>query len=191
MGRVGVLALQGAFVEHIQMLRRLGVNALPVRLPQELEGLDGLVIPGGESTTMAKLMQSYNLTEAIRGLALNGLPVFGSCAGMILLAKSVTQMDLETIGAINIEVRRNAFGRQIDSFETDLSMPVLGEEPFHAIFIRAPIITRVGPEVENLAQLEDGTNVAVRQGKILVCAFHPELTDDIRFHKYFLEVVVG
>jgi 5'-phosphate synthase pdxT subunit len=191
MERVGVLALQGAFVEHIQMLRRLGVNALPVRLPQELEGLDGLVIPGGESTTMAKLMQSYNLTEAIRGLALNGLPVFGSCAGMILLAKSVTQMDLETIGAINIEVRRNAFGRQIDSFETDLSMPVLGEEPFHAIFIRAPIITRVGPEVENLAQLEDGTNVAVRQGKILVCAFHPELTDDIRFHKYFLEVVVG
>jgi 5'-phosphate synthase pdxT subunit len=180
--RIGVLALQGAFVEHISMLDKLGVEAFPIRLPQDLKGIDGLIIPGGESTAIAKLMQSYNLTEAIRELALDGLPVFGTCAGMILLAKNA-------IGAINIEVERNAFGRQIDSFETNLFIPILGEKPFHAIFIRAPVITKVGPEVEILAQLEDSTGVAAMQGNILVCAFHPELTDDPRFHRYFLEIM--
>jgi 5'-phosphate synthase pdxT subunit len=139
---------------------------------------------------MAKLMQTYNLTEAIQGLVSDGLSVLGTCAGMILLSKNAAQMNLENMGAIDIEVRRNAFGRQIDSFEADLSMPVLGEEPFHAIFIRAPIITNVGPGVQILARLEDGTDVAARQGEVLVCAFHPELTDDMRFHRYFMEAVV-
>jgi 5'-phosphate synthase pdxT subunit len=189
--RLGVLALQGAFIEHIQVLRKLHVDAFPVRLPQELQGIDGLIIPGGESTAITKLMQSYNLAEAVRGLVLDGLPVFGTCAGMILLAKSATQMNSETIGAINIEVKRNAFGRQIDSFETDLFIPALGEEPFHAIFIRAPIITKAGPEVKVLDELEDNKSVAAIQGKVLVCAFHPELTDDLRFHRYFLESVAG
>ena len=188
MKRIGVLALQGDFIEHVSMLRKLSVEASPIRLQKQLQGLDGLVIPGGESTTIVKLMEIYNLTEAIQGLILDGLPVLGTCAGMILLSKSTTQLNLETIGAINIEVKRNAFGRQINSFETDISIPALGEEPFRAIFIRAPIITRAGTEVEILARLEDGTSVAARQGKVLVCAFHPELTDDTRFHKYFLEL---
>ena len=191
MKRIGVLALQGAFIEHISMFRKLGVETFPVRLRQQLQDLDGLVIPGGESTTIAKLMRIYNLTEAIQELISDGLPVLGTCAGMILLSQSAISMNSETIGAINIEVRRNAFGRQINSFETDLSIPALGKEPFRAIFIRAPIITWLGREVEVLARLEDGTNVAARQGKVLVSAFHPELTDDTRFHRYFLEVVAG
>ena len=189
--RIGVLALQGAFAEHISMLQKLGVEAFPIRLRQQLQDLDGLVIPGGESTAIAGLMQTYDLKEAIQELISDGLPVLGTCAGMILLSKNGTQLNSETIGAIDVEVRRNAFGRQINSFETNLSIPAIGEEPFRAIFIRAPIITRVGPGVEILARLEDGTSVAARQGKVLVCAFHPELTDDTRFHRYFLEVVVG
>ena len=191
MKKIGVLALQGDFIEHISMFRKLDAEAFPIRLPQQLQDLDGLVIPGGESTTIAKLMQIYNLTEAIRDLISDGLPVLGTCAGMILLSKSTNPMNSETIGAVNIDVRRNAFGRQINSFETDISIPVLAEEPFRAIFIRAPIITRVGPEVEILAQIEDGKSVAAKQGKRLVCAFHPELTSDTRFHRYFLEVVAG
>jgi len=189
MERIGVLALQGSFIEHIFMLQKLGVEASPIRIQKQLRGLDGLVIPGGESTTIARLMQTYSLTEVIQGLISSGLPVLGTCAGMILLSKNAVQTNLETIGAINIEVRRNAFGRQINSFETGLSIPALGEEPFRAIFIRAPIITRAGPGVEILARLEDGTIVAARERKVLVCAFHPELTDDTRFHRYFLEVV--
>ena len=191
MKRIGVLALRGAFIEHISMLKKLDVEAFPIRLRQQLQNLDGLVIPGGESTAIARLMHLYNLTDSIQELILDGLPVLGTCAGMILLSRNGTQLNSETIGAIDIEVRRNAFGRQINSFETNLCIPAIGEEPFHAIFIRAPIITRVGPGVEILARLEDGTSVAARQGKVLVCAFHPELTDDTRFHRYFLEVVVG
>ena len=191
MKKIGVLALQGAFVEHIQFLRKLDVDALSVRLPQELEGLDGLVIPGGESTAIAKLMQSYNLTKTIQELVSCGLPVFGTCAGMILLSKSASQLNSERIGAIDIEVTRNAFGRQIDSFETDIPIPSLGERAFHAVFIRAPLITKTGPGVEILARLEDGVSVAARQGKVVVCAFHPELTDDVRFHRYFLEILAG
>ena len=191
MKRIGVLALQGDFIEHISMLQKLDVEAFPIRLRQQLQNLDGLVIPGGESTAIARLMHLYNLTDSIQELISDGLPVLGTCAGMILLSKNGTQLNSETIGAIDIEIRRNAFGRQINSFETDLSIPAIGKESFRAIFIRAPVITRVGPEVEILARLEDGTSVAARQGKVLVCAFHPELTDDTRFHRYFLEVVVG
>ncbi len=185
--KIGVLALQGAFVEHIALLRLLGVEALPVRLPQELEGLDGLIIPGGESTAIAKLMLSHNLTDTLRSRIQDGLAVLGTCAGMILLAKGVSD-GLETLGVMDIEVRRNAFGRQVDSFETDLSIPLLGEDPFHGVFIRAPLIERASPEVEILSKLPNGVSVVVRQGKLLASAFHPELTDDLRFHSYFLKL---
>ncbi len=188
MPKIGVLALQGAFVEHIAVLRQLGVEALPVRLPQELEGLDGLIIPGGESATIAKLMLSYNLTDILRSLIREGLAVLGTCAGMILLAKKVSDGS-ETLGVMDIEVRRNAFGRQVDSFETDLSIPSLGDPPFHAVFIRAPLIERASSEVEILSRLPNGVGVVARQGKLLASAFHPELTDDLRFHSYFLKLV--
>lgn len=168
------------------MLRALGAEAWPVRLPSELEGVEGLIIPGGESTTISKLMVQYHLLEPIGRLAQEGLPIFGTCAGMILLAREAIGLNLPSIGIMNIEVRRNAFGRQVDSFETDLAIPALGEKPFRAIFIRAPWIERVGPEVEVLACLPAGRAVAARQGNLLVSAFHPELTDDLRFHAYFL-----
>jgi len=187
--RIGVLAAQGAFAEHIATLHRLKVEALPVRLPQELVGLDGLIIPGGESTSISKLMQDYNLMSEIANLAKNGLPIFGTCAGMILLAKEISDSDTKPLGVMDITVRRNAFGRQKDSFETELPIPVLGEKPFSAVFIRAPIIEQVNSGVEILARLADGTIVATRQGKLLASAFHPELTDDLRFHQYFLNIV--
>ncbi len=187
--RIGVLASQGAFVEHIAMLRQLEVEVLPVRLLQELRGLDGLIIPGGESTSISKLMLDYNLISGIRNLAKNGLPIFGTCAGMILLANKISDSAVESLRVMDITVRRNAFGRQRDSFETELSIPVLGENPFPGIFIRAPIIEQANSEVEILATLADSTSVAARQGKLLVSAFHPELTDDLRFHQYFLDIV--
>jgi len=189
--RIGVLAAQGAFVEHIARLRRLEVEALAVRLPHELASLDGLIIPGGESTTITKLMLDYNLTGEIRNLAENGLPIFGTCAGMIILANKTPDLEIEPLGLMKMGVRRNAFGRQIDSFETELSIPVLGKKPFTGIFIRAPIIEQATSEVEILARLADGTSVAARQGKLLACAFHPELTDDLRFHQYFIGIVTG
>ena len=189
--RIGVLALQGAFAEHITMLYQLGVEVLPVRLLQELKGLDGLVIPGGESTSISKLMLDYNLLGEIRELVKNGLAVFGTCAGMILLANEISDSEVASLGVLEITVRRNAFGRQRDSFETELSIPVLGEKPFPGVFIRAPMIERANSEVEILAKLADGTSVAARQGKLLVSAFHPELTDDLRFHQYFLDIVAG
>lgn len=186
--RIGVLALQGAFIEHIHILRQLGVEAFPIRLPRELESLGGLVIPGGESTTNLKLMHSFGFMQPLRELAWNGLPVWGTCAGMICLAKRVSNDSMETLALMDIEVRRNAFGRQVDSFEADLPIPVLGREHFHAVFIRAPIIEGVEPQVEVLARLPSGTVVAARQGRLLVCAFHPELTGDFRFHSYFLSL---
>jgi len=189
--RIGVLAVQGAFVEHIVILRRLKVEALPVRLPQELIGLDGLIIPGGESTSISKLMLSYNLMDEVRNLAQNGLPVFGSCAGMILLASKNSELDVEPIGVMDITVRRNAFGRQRESFETELSIPVLGEKPFPGVFIRAPVIKEANGKAEILARLADGIGVAAEQGKLLASAFHPELTNDLRFHQYFLDIVAG
>lgn len=195
MPKYGVLALQGDFFEHIQVLRRLGVEAREVRLPEHLEGLDGLIIPGGESTTIGKLAVAYHLVEPIRRMAKEGIPIWGTCAGMILLAKDVGQ-DQPLIGAMDITVKRNAFGRQVDSFETDLFIPALDvvstvEErgkPFRAIFIRAPYIQKVGHGVEELAHLADGTVVAARQGNLLATAFHPELADDTRFHRYFLNM---
>ncbi len=189
--RIGVLAAQGAFVEHIARLRRLEVEALAVRLPHELARLDGLIIPGGESTAISKLMLDYDLRDKIINLAKNGLPVFGTCAGMIILANKIPDLDIDPLGLMKIEVRRNAFGRQVDSFETELSVPVLGKEPFPGIFIRAPIIEQANSEVEILARLADGTGIAARQGKLLACAFHPELTDDLRFHQYFIGIVTG
>ena len=185
--RIGVLASQGAFAEHIAVLHQLKVETVPVRLRRELEGLDGLIIPGGESTSISKLMLDYNLINEIRNLAKNELPIFGTCAGMILLANEISDSKTETLGIMNIKVRRNAFGRQRESFETELSIPVLGEKPFPAVFIRAPIIEQTNSGVEILAKLADGTSVAARQGKLLASAFHPELTDDLRFHQYFLE----
>ena len=187
--RVGVLALQGAFVEHEKILHHLGVVAVEVRLPEHLEGLDGLIIPGGESTTIARLATKYGLIEPLRALGKAGKPLWGTCAGMILMAKGITDGEpgQSLLELMDIRVRRNAFGRQVDSFETDLEVPVLGGEPFPAVFIRAPLIERVGEGVEVLARLEDGTVVAVRQGNLLATSFHPELTEDERFHRYFVE----
>lgn len=189
--RIGVLASQGAFVEHIAILRQLGVEALPVRLPQELASLDGLIIPGGESTSISKLMLTYNLVNEVRNLAQNGLPIFGTCAGMILLASKISDLDVEPLGVMDITVGRNAFGRQRESFETELSIPVLGEKPFPGVFIRAPVIEQANGKVEILARLAGDTGVAARQGKLVASAFHPELTSDLRFHQYFLDIVAG
>ncbi len=188
---VGVLALQGDFREHIQVLEALGAHARPVRLPRDLEGLDALVIPGGESTTMRRLLAAYELLEPVRELAGEGKPIYGTCAGCILLAREVDGSPSGELGLMDIGVRRNAYGSQVDSFETDVVAPALGDEPLRAIFIRAPRIERVGPGVEPLAHLEDGTIVAARQGNLLVSTFHPELTDDRRFHRYFLERLVA
>jgi 5'-phosphate synthase pdxT subunit len=186
--KIGVLASQGAFAEHISILRRLDVEAVPVRLPRELRGLDGLIIPGGESTSISRLILGDSLMGEIGALAGAGLPVFGTCAGMILMARKIPGNNLEPLGLMNITVKRNAFGRQKESFETELSIPALGEEPFPGVFIRAPLIEHCGGGVEVMAQLSDGTAVAARQGKFLVSAFHPELTDDLRFHRYFLNI---
>ncbi len=187
--KVGVLALQGTFIEHIGILRQLGVEAPPIRLPHELNTLDGLIIPGGESTTMLRLMESFGLIQPIREMARDGLPIWGTCAGMVLLAKSISNYEMETLGLMDMEIRRNAFGSQIDSFEVDLEIPIVGEEPFHAIFIRAPIIKEAEPGVKILSRLPDGTIVAARQNRLLACAFHPEFTDDLRFHSYFLSMI--
>ncbi|MEE9198932.1 MAG: pyridoxal 5'-phosphate synthase glutaminase subunit PdxT [Dehalococcoidia bacterium] len=186
MSKIGVLAVQGDFAEHAQMFRRLGVNPREVRLPQHLDGLGGLVIPGGESTSITKLMDLYGLTEAIKERGRSGMPIWGTCAGLIVVAQHIIGDDLAPMGLIDLDVRRNAYGRQVDSFETELSVPFLGEAPFHAVFIRAPIIDRVGPGVETLAQLPEGGPVAARQGMVMVTSFHPELTNDPRFHRYFL-----
>ena len=189
--KIGVLALQGAFAEHIAVLRKLEVDARPVRLPNQMEGLDGLIIPGGESTTMTNLMLSYNLRAGIAARAEQGWPILGTCAGMILLASRVSDDGVKPVASMNITVRRNAFGRQRESFETDLDIPVLGTKPFHAVFIRAPQIEQAGDGVDVLGSLPDGPAVAVRQGNLLACSFHPELTDDHRFHQYFVDIVAG
>ena len=190
--KIGVLALQGAFAEHIAALTDLNVDAIPVRLPHQLEGLDGLIIPGGESTTITKLMVHYKLKNKIIELAKNNFPIWGTCAGMIVLANELSNAGgVKPTGLMDIKVNRNAFGRQVDSFESEISIPVLGEKPFTGVFIRAPLIESVGKSVEVLARLKDGTIVAARQGKLLVSSFHPELTDDPRFHHYFLDIVSG
>jgi pyridoxal 5'-phosphate synthase pdxT subunit len=189
--KIGVLAVQGDFIEHIAILQKLGVEAREVRLPQQLEGLDGLIIPGGESTTLSRLMSIYHLREAITGMAQEGKAVWGTCAGMIMMAQEITEDDPIPLRLMDIGVQRNAFGRQIDSFEQDLDVAPLGPSPFHAIFIRAPIIIRTGPAVQSLATLPDGRPVVVRQGNLMATSFHPELTNDSRFHRYFLGLAPG
>ncbi|HVO40493.1 MAG TPA: pyridoxal 5'-phosphate synthase glutaminase subunit PdxT [Spirochaetia bacterium] len=186
---VGILALQGSFAEHAAALDRIGVRRVLVRTPADMEGLDGLVIPGGESTTIGKLLVLSGLVEPLRGAVERGLPVYGTCAGMILLARDIGGLDQPLLGVMDITVRRNAFGRQLDSFEEPLEAPFLGSGRFRGVFIRAPLIERAGPDVTVLARLADGRAVAAQQGKILVSAFHPELTDDFRMHHYFLSLV--
>jgi 5'-phosphate synthase pdxT subunit len=189
--KIGVLASQGAFIEHIVALKKLDIEALPVRLPSELMGVDGLIIPGGESTTISKLMDAYDLMQKIATLAREGMPLFGTCAGMIMMAKKISGNTAMSLGLMDITVKRNAFGRQVDSFETDLMIPALGKAPFHTVFIRAPVIESYEKEVEVLARLDDNRIVAARQGKLLATAFHPELTNDLRFHQYFLDIARG
>jgi 5'-phosphate synthase pdxT subunit len=185
---VGVLALQGDFREHRVVLERLGAATREVRKPADLTGVDGFVIPGGESTTIAKLMRAFALDQAIVALADTGTPIYGTCAGLITLARTTVEGGQPTLGLVDIVARRNAFGRQVHSFEADLSVPVLGDEPVHAVFIRAPWIENWGDDVRVLCSLE-GHAVAAEQGQYLVTAFHPELTGDTRVHGYFLEKV--
>jgi 5'-phosphate synthase pdxT subunit len=189
--KIGVLAVQGAFIEHIATLGKMDTEAVTVRLPGELRGLDGLIIPGGESTAISRLMAAYDLMKEITVLTGEGLPVFGTCAGMILMAKQVTGNGTPSLGLMDIVVRRNAFGRQVDSFEAELRVPALGKEAFPGVFIRAPLIEQYNNGVEVMARLEDGTIVAARQGKLLGTAFHPELTGDLRLHRYFMDIVSG
>ena len=181
--RIGVLRVQGAFAEHEALLRSVGVEVVPVRLPEHLDGLAGLVLPGGESTTMRKLIDRWGLRAPILELARAGAPVLGTCAGMILLAQDIVDGDEPVFPLLDISVKRNAFGRQLDSFEADLDVAVLGDRPVHAIFIRAPIVERSGDEVDVLARLEDGSVVAVRQRNVIATAFHPELSGEVRFHR--------
>ncbi len=185
---IGVLAMQGAFREHCRMLEQLGCECTQVRKPTDLEGLDGLVIPGGESTTIGKLMDKYDLFAAISQKLVARMPVFGTCAGLILLAKEIVGSEQPRLGVMDIKVQRNGYGRQVDSFEADLAVPVFGDTPFRAVFIRAPFIEAVGAKVEVLAEW-DGRPVLARQENMLVCAFHPELTDDSRIHNYFMQMV--
>jgi 5'-phosphate synthase pdxT subunit len=193
---VGVLALQGDVREHRRIMESLGAETLAVRRPTELAQIDGLVIPGGESTTIDKLLRAFELFEPLREQIKRGMPVYGSCAGMILLADRI-EGGIEgqlTLGGIDMTVRRNAFGRQVDSFEADLAFPAVGGgEPVRAVFIRAPWVEQVGPDVQVLADVADGPAkgriVAVQQGSLLATAFHPELTGDLRVHRLFLKIV--
>ncbi len=188
---IGILALQGDFREHEETLRRIGAPTQQVRLPKHLAQIDRLIIPGGESTTLGKLMVLYNLLDPIRERARRGMPLWGTCAGAILMAKHIAEGRPEgqpALALMNITARRNAFGRQLDSFEADLSILPIGEEPLRAVFIRAPLLEAPGAEVAVLATLEDGRIVAVQQGRLLATCFHPELTGDERFHRYFLEL---
>jgi 5'-phosphate synthase pdxT subunit len=189
--RVGVLALQGDFREHLAVLRGLGANAIPVRRPEELADIGGLVIPGGESSVMDKLSRAFGLAEPLKRAIADGMPVYGTCAGLIMLADTVIDAirGQESLGGLDVAVRRNAFGSQLDSFETDLDIPAVGAEPMHAVFIRAPIVETLGEKATALASLDDGRIVAVEQGNLIGTSFHPEVTNDLRFHEYFLRKV--
>lgn len=187
--RIGVLALQGGFIEHINMLAKLGVTTAPIYKPYELEGIDGLIIPGGESTTMLNLMHSFSIFEPLKEGAQDGLPIMATCAGTVLLAKEVSDPGMETLSLMDIAVKRNAFGRQVNSFEANIGIPSLGKELFPAIFIRAPLIENTSPDVKIMGRLSDGNIVAVRQERLLAISFHPELGQDTRLHHYFLDIV--
>jgi 5'-phosphate synthase pdxT subunit len=187
--RIGVLALQGAVREHLEAIRAVGGEPVAVRMPADLAELDALILPGGESTTMRRLIDAYGLREPIRAMARAGAPLFGTCAGMILLAERISGGEEPVLGLLDAEIERNAYGRQLDSYETDLDVPVLGDDPVHAVFIRAPAVSSVGPGVEVLACDPEGRPIAVRQGRVLATAFHPELTADRRFHRLLLELV--
>ena len=188
---IGVLALQGDFREHLAVFESLGVDAVSVRRPEDLERVSGLVIPGGESSVMDKLSRLFGLAEPLKAAVASGLPVYGTCAGLIMLADSVRDAidGQQTIGGFDVVVRRNAFGSQLDSFETDLDVPALGAEPVHAVFIRAPVVESVGDGVTVLSALDDGRIVAVEQGNLLGTSFHPEITGETRFHQYFVDKV--
>ena len=184
-----MLALQGDFEEHITLLRRIDVDAHEVRTKAELDACDGLIIPGGESTTIARLLLAFELMEPLRRRLADGMPAWGTCAGAILLAREAPELDRPPIGAMDIAVHRNAFGRQLDSFEANVSVEGIDGGPLRAVFIRAPVITSTGPDVQVLARLDDGRVVACRQGAMLATSFHPELTDDARFHQFFASLV--
>jgi 5'-phosphate synthase pdxT subunit len=187
MKKIGVLALQGDFSKHSEALSAAGACAVEVRESSDIEKIDGLIIPGGESTTIGKLLERFGMTAPLKRFAAAGKPVYGTCAGGILLAKSIEKYNQVKLDILDITITRNAYGRQIESFETDISAPLLGEIPLRAIFIRAPIITRVGKGVEVIASF-DGNPVFIRQGNIIVTTFHPELTDDLRVHSFFLSL---
>jgi len=189
--RVGVLALQGDFREHLLVLGELGADAVPVRRESELDQVTGLVIPGGESSVMDKLSRLFALSEPLKARIASGMPVYGTCAGLIMLADRLVDgiEGQQSLGGLDISVRRNAFGNQTDSFETDLDIPELGDPPMHAVFIRAPVVETVGERATVLASLADGRVVAVEQGNLLGTSFHPEITDDYRFHERFLDRV--
>ena len=191
MTRIGVLAIQGDFLEHRQALERVGVESTEVRLPAQLDGVDGLIIPGGESTTIVQLIDIYGFRPPLERAAGDGLPIWGTCAGMIVMASRLTDRRPEPLGLMDIVVSRNAFGRQVDSFEADLAVAGLGADPFRAVFIRAPVVDGVGPGVEVLAEIDGGHPVAVREGGLLATAFHPELTADSRMHRLFADIAGG
>jgi 5'-phosphate synthase pdxT subunit len=184
-----VLALQGAVREHAEAIRDIGAEPVLVRLPADLEGLDALILPGGESTAMRRLMDRYGLREPIQAMAHRGAPMLGTCAGMILLADRLTDGEPPVLRLLDVAVERNAYGRQLDSFEADLDVPALGDQPLHGVFIRAPVVAEVGDGVEVLARDGDGRPIAVRQGRVLATAFHPELTGDRRLHRLLLELI--
>jgi 5'-phosphate synthase pdxT subunit len=187
--RIGVLAVQGAVREHVAAIRDIGAEPVEVRLPRDLVDVDALILPGGESTAMRRLIDAYGLREPIAALARNGRPMLGTCAGMILLSSRLDGGEEPVFGLLDIEVRRNDYGRQLESFEADLEVAGLDGGPLHGIFIRAPGVTDVGPGVEVLARDPDGRPVAVRQGRVLATAFHPELTEDRRLHRLLVELV--
>jgi 5'-phosphate synthase pdxT subunit len=188
-----VLGLQGDVREHVLVLSQLGAEVVVVRRPEELAEVDGLVLPGGESSVIDKLTRAFGMREPIRQAIGNGMPVYGTCAGLIMLADTISDgiVGQQTFGGLDVRVRRNAFGSQVDSFEVDLDVLALGADPVHAVFIRAPLVEETGPAVETLAQLDDGRVVAVRQGRLLGTAFHPEVTGEYRFHQLFLDTVNG
>lgn len=185
---IGVLALQGAFIEHQKSLATCGVESIQIRKPEQLGSIQGLIIPGGESTTMGKLMEQFKFFEPIIELGKSGLPIFGTCAGLIMLAKDIAGSTQPRLGFMDMKAERNAFGRQVESFETNLDVPELGQEPMRAVFIRAPYIKQVGDQVKVLAVYQDKI-VLARQGNFLAAAFHPELTEDVRLHRYFIQMI--